>query len=110
LRRRPLTTVDELREVTASVAHMNEPTAQVRALDTLAGQHLSDPESLAELAQLFLVARSLDVQAAIAGILIRSDYQAIATLDLAQGLRESSLTAPGRSGPVEILLRHLPGG
>jgi hypothetical protein len=110
LRSRPITNVDELREVTASVAHMNEPTAQVRALDTLAGQHLSDPESLAELAQLFLVARSLDVQAAIAGILIRSDYQAIATLDLAQGLRESSLTAPGRSGPVEILLRHLPGG
>ena len=102
LRRRPITNVHEIRDVTSSVAHMNDPTAQVRALDTLAGQHLSDPESLEELAQLFLVARSLDVQAAIAGILIRSDYQAIATLNLAQELRESSLAAAGHSGPVDI--------
>jgi hypothetical protein len=110
LRRRPITNVDEIRDVTSSVAHMNDPTAQVRALDTLAGQHLSDPESLAQLAHLFLVARSLDVQAAIASILIRSDYQVIAKLNLAQELRDSSLTAPGRAGPVDILLRHLPGG
>jgi hypothetical protein len=110
LHRRPFANVNEIRDVTSSVAQMDDPAAQARALDALAGQHLSDPESLEELAQLFLVARSLDVQAAIAGILIRSDYQAIATLQLAQGLRESSLTAPGRSGPVDILLRRLPGG
>jgi hypothetical protein len=110
LRRRPITNVDEIRDITANVAHMNDPAAQVRALDTLAGQRLSDPESLEQLAQLFLVARSVDVQAAIAGILIRADYQAIATLHLAQEFRESSLSAPGRSGPVDILLRHLPGG
>ncbi len=110
LRRRPFTNVQELREVTSNVAQMDDSAAQVRALDALAGQHLSDPDSLEELAQLFLVAKSLDVQAAIAGILIRSDYQAIATVQLAQGLRESSLTAPGRSGPVDILLRRLPGG
>ena len=90
---------NEIRDVTSNVAHMNDPTAQVRALDTLAGQHVSDPESLEELAQLFLVARSLGVQAAIAGILIRSDYQAIATLNLAQELRESSLAAAGPLGP-----------
>jgi hypothetical protein len=110
LRHRPITNVDEIRDLTSSVAHMNDPTAQVRALDTLAGQHLSDPESLEQLAHLFLLARSLDVQAAIASILIRSDYQAIAKLNLAQELRDSSLTAPGRAGPVDILLRHLPGG
>ena len=99
LRRRPITNVNEIRDVTSNVAQMNDPTAQVRALDTLAGQQVSDPESLEQLAQLFLVASSLDVQAAIAGILIRSDYQAIATLNLAQELRESSLTAAGPLGP-----------
>jgi hypothetical protein len=110
LRRRPITNVDEVREVTSSVAQMNDPSAQIRALDTLAGQHFVDPESLEVLAHLFLVARTLGVQTAIAGILIRSDYQAIGTLNLAQELRESSLTAPGRSGPIDILLRRLPGG
>jgi hypothetical protein len=110
LRRRPITNLDEIRQVTSNVAHMNDPTAQVRALDTLAGQHLSDPGSLEELAQLFLVARSPAVQASIASILIRSDYQAISTLDRAQELRESSLAAAGRSGPVDILLRRLQGG
>ena len=109
LRRRPITDVNEIRDVTSNIAHMNDPKAQLRALDSLVGQQLSDPESLEELAHLFLVAGSLDVQSAIAGILIRSDYQAIASPNLAQELRGSSLTPPGRSGPVDILLRHLPG-
>ncbi len=109
LRWRPITDVSELREVTSRISHMDQSTAQVRALDTLASQHLSDPASLEELARMFVVTRSADVQAAIAGILIRSDYRAIAAPDLA-ALRESSLTPSGRSGPVDVLLRHLQGG
>jgi hypothetical protein len=45
--------------------------SQRRFADTLAGQRLSDPESLDQLARLFPTAESASVQAAIAGILIR---------------------------------------
>ena len=41
--------------------------------------HLSDPRNPGRLARLFPVAESAGVQTAIAGVLIRSDYQAIAT-------------------------------
>jgi hypothetical protein len=105
--RRPIAKVDELRDVTSGIARMNDSAAQARALDTLAGQHLVDPDSLEELAQLFQVAQSPRVQAAIAGILIHSDYQAIATPELAQSLRESRLTPPSHSDPIDILLRRL---
>ncbi len=109
VRRRPITNVDELRDVTSRIAHMNDSPAQVRALDTLADQNLADPESLEELAQLFSVAQSPQVQGAIAGILLHSDYQTIATPELAQSLRESRLTAPGHSDTIDILLRRLEG-
>src|SRR5208283_2624265 len=79
LHRRPITNARELRDLTSRIAYMNDPVAQVRALDTLAGQDLSDPAIVEALAHLFVVARSSDVQAAIASILIRSDYQAIAS-------------------------------
>jgi len=110
LRRRPMTNVHELRDLTSRIVHMSDSAAQVRALNTLAGQGPSDPANLEELAGLFLVAQSTNVQAAIAGILIRSNYQAITTPDLAQSLREASLASPGTSGPIDILLRHLQGG
>jgi hypothetical protein len=109
LRSRPISNVDELRELTSKIVHSDDSVVQVRALDALAGQQLADPESIEMLARLFPVAQSAEVQAAIAGILIRSDYQAIATLEFAQTVRESSLTSAGRSGPVDILLRRMSG-
>jgi hypothetical protein len=110
LRRRTITDADELRELTSRIAGMIDSAAQVRALAALEGQRLSDPESLETLARLFAIAQSADVQAAIADILIRSDFQSIATLELAQTLRDSSLRSTGRSGSIEILLRRLQGG
>ena len=110
LRRRPIADDDELRDLTSRIARTIDPAAQVRALAALEDQRLSDPESLETLARLFSNAQSVDVQTAIAGILIRSDFQSIATLELAQALRDSSLTPAGRSGSIEILLRHLQGG
>ena len=65
---------------------MNGSRAQILALETLASQRLSDPESLEELMRLFPVAESIDVQMAIAGILIRSDYGAMATPEVVQTL------------------------
>jgi hypothetical protein len=107
LRYRPIVDVSELRLLTSGVARMSGSAAQVRALDTLAGQHLSDPESLDELARLYPVAWSSGVQTAIAGILVRSDYQSIATPELAQTLRQSRLKASGGADMIDVLLRRL---
>ena len=107
-RYRPIADVNELRVLTADITRMNASPAQVRALDTLASQHLSDPDSLDELARLFPVAQSAGVQMAIAGILVRSDYPATATPELAQSLRQSRIK--GSAGPdmIDVLLRRLP--
>jgi hypothetical protein len=107
LRHRPIADVNELRLVTSGIARMSGSNAQVRALDTLAGQHLSDPESLEELARLFPIAASAGVQTAIAGILIRSDYQAIATPELVQTLRQSRLKASVGADMIDVLFRRL---
>jgi len=47
------------------------------------------------------------VQAAIAGILVRSDYRAIATPELAQSLRQSRLKASAGPDMIDVLLRRL---
>jgi hypothetical protein len=108
LRYHPIADVNELRVLTTGITRMNGSAAQVRALDTLASQHLSDPASLDELARLFPLARSADVQTAIAGILVRSDYPATATPALAQTLRQTRLKGYSGGDMVDVLLRHLP--
>jgi hypothetical protein len=107
LRHRPIVDVNELRVLTFGIAHMNGSNAQVRALDTLADQHLSDPESLEELTRLFPFAKSVDVQRAIAGILIRSDFQAIVTPALVRTVRESRLKSSGGADLIDVLIRRL---
>jgi len=107
LQHRPITDVNELRVVTSGIARMNGSKAQVRALDTLASQRVSDPESLEELARLFPVAESAGVQTAIAGVLIRSDYGAISTPELVQTLRQTRLKSPDRADLIDALIRRL---
>jgi hypothetical protein len=107
LQHRPLTDVDELRGVTAEIAKADDARVQVRALDALASQHLSDPQSLRTLTRLFPVAQTPGVQVAIAGVLLRSDYESIATPEVVRSLRESRLEAPGGSEVVDALLRRL---
>ena len=104
---RPIADVREFRVVTSGIVRMNDSNAQVRALDTLAGQQLTDPESLEELTRLFPAAESSGVQMAIAGILIRSDYQAIATPELVQTLRQSRLSSSSGNNLIDILIRRL---
>ena len=109
LRHRPIADVDELRLVTTGIARMNASFAQVRALDTLASHRVSDRQSLEELTRLFLQAKSVDVQRAIAGILIRADYhyQAFAKSELARALREHRLRSPDGKDLIDVLIRHL---
>jgi hypothetical protein len=107
LRHRPITDVQELRVITSGIARMNDARAQVRALDALASQHLSDPQSLEELTRLFPVTESPSVQVAIAGILIRSDYRGIATPELVQTLRQSRLRSSNGKDVIDVLIRQL---
>ena len=81
--------------------------AQVRALETLAKQRLADPQSLQEIARLFPLARSLEVQRAIAGILIRSDTKMLARADLARSLRQHRLKSPDGNDVIDMLIRLL---
>ena len=97
----------ELRAVTAGIGRMTAGGAQVRALETLARQRLADPQSLQEIAGLFPLARSLDAQRAIAGILIRSDTQLLARADLARSLRQHRLKSPNGNDVIDMLIRML---
>ena len=107
LHHRPIADATELRDVAAAIARMKGSDAQVRALDTLAHYRFSDRESLEELTRLFPLAKSVNVQRAIAGILIRSDYQTIAKAELVQTLSEHRLKSPDGEDSIDVLLRRL---
>ena len=107
LRHRPLADANELRFVATGITQMSGSDAQVRALDTLARLRLSDRESLEELARLFPLAKSVSVQRAIAGILIRADYPSIAKPELARALRQLRLKSPDGQDMIDALIRRL---
>jgi hypothetical protein len=107
LHRRPLADATELRSLAIGIVRMSASGAQIRALDTLASYHLADPQSLAEIARLFPLAKSLGLQRAIAGILIRSDFRAIATPDFVKTLRQSRLRSPDGIDVIDVLIRRL---
>jgi hypothetical protein len=107
LRYRPLSGADEERRLASAVARMTPSDAQLRALDTLAGQRLADPESLTELARLYAQSRSVATQRAIAGVLIRADYPVPARAALARSLREHRLKSTDGGDVIDALLRRL---
>jgi len=107
LRHRPIDNVEEVRTLTARIAGMRASQAQVLALDALAPLHLTDPESLEVLARLYAAADSAGVQAAVAGVLIRSDYGGIDTPQLVQILREHRLKSAAGEELIDALIRRL---
>lgn len=107
LRHRPLAQADEVRALTAGIARMTAAAAQVRALETLAKQRLTDPQSVQEIARLFTQARSLQVQRAIANILIRADTTALVRTDLARSLRQHRMKSPDGQDVIDLLIRLL---
>ena len=107
LRHRPIVDVDELRLIAAAISRMDNQVAQVRALDTLAQHRLSDEKSLVALTDLFPVAKSLEVQRAIAGILIRADYATLAKPDLVRALRTHRRKSTDGQDLIDILIRRL---
>ena len=107
LRHRPLADVAEVRAIAAGIGRMTSAAAQTRALETLAKQRLADAQSLQAIARLFPAARSLDVQRAIAGILIRSDYRQLGPSELARTLRQHRLRSPGGRDVIDVLIHLL---
>jgi hypothetical protein len=110
LRHRPLADVQDLRSIAAGIARMPASDAQVRALETLSQQRLADPESLREIARLFPAARSVQVQRAIASVLIRSDHRVLGQADLARSLKQYRLKSPDGSDVIDALIRVLQAG
>jgi hypothetical protein len=107
LRHRPIVDPAELRVIAAGITRMTGDDAQIRALDTLARQQVNDRQSLEALADLFPQARSIGVQRAIAGILIRSDYRSIARPELVRLLRERRLKSPDGEDVIDVLVRRM---
>ena len=107
LRYRPITDVNELRVAALGIARMPASDAQVRALDTLALHYVADRESLDQLTRLFPQARTVNVQRAIAGVIIRSDYTALARTDLVKVLRQYRLKSPDGADLIDVLIRRL---
>jgi hypothetical protein len=103
----PIVDIAELRAVALRIGRMSDAEAQVRALDTLAHYYLADRESLDQLTRLFPHARSVDVQRAIAGVFIRSDYRALPRQELARMLREHRLKSPDGEDLIDVLIRRL---
>jgi hypothetical protein len=107
LQYRPIADVAELRGVASAIAQMSDVNAQVRAIDTLADHRVSDPQALGELARLFPVARTIDVQRAIAGVLIRADYEGMDAPELARTLREHRFKSRDGRDLIDVLIRRL---
>jgi hypothetical protein len=106
LRHRPIAE-KELPVITKAIAGMNAPEAQARALDVLARHYLSDRESVDTLRQLFERTRSVPVQNAIAGVLIRADRKSVRSPELLRTLRENRVkTSPG-DNMVDALIQRL---
>jgi len=104
---RPITDVGELRVLASAIARMPASGAQIRALDTLARHRLSDGPSLTELTRLFPAAPSVDLQRAIAAVLIRADYQAIAKPEFVRVLSQNRRKSPDGTDIIDILIRRL---
>ena len=106
-RHRPIADRRELQEAAAAIARMSASELQARAIEILGQHRLSDGESLEALTRLFPLARSIDVQRAIAGLIIRADYHAIATPETVRMLRQSRLKSSGGEDIIDILIRRL---
>lgn len=106
---RPVQSAADLRALVDAVAGIDDAGAQVRALHTLARQPLLDGEALEPLVALFARTRSVEVQRAIAGVLIRSDRPLLAAPELVHTLRSTRLHPPEREDMVDLLLRRLDG-
>ncbi|MFO1397725.1 MAG: hypothetical protein U1F48_11740 [Burkholderiales bacterium] len=107
LRHQPIDDPAELRGIVAAIARMPAGEAQVRALQAIGEHRLSDPQSIETLARLFPAAPTWDVQSAIAGVLIRADYQTIARPEVVATMQQHRHKSPHGADLIDALIRRL---
>jgi hypothetical protein len=107
LRHRPITDAAELRRVAGAIVNMKPSDAQVRALESLGRHYVADREILELLMGLYSQTPSANVQAAIAGILIRADKRAMVNPQWVLTLVKDRRQAPPGDNMVDALLRKL---
>ena len=107
LRQRPVTDAAELRQMAAAVLALPAGGVQLRALNVLARHYLSDRSILAGLVQLYADTSSPEVQAAVAGILIRADRTALDVPAVLGVLTRNRLDAAPAQPIVDALIRRL---
>lgn len=111
LRRRPIADVAELRRLTQRIVDMPAGDAQVRALEVVGRHYVSDREVLLKLSEQYAKTPSVEVQNAIAGVLIRADRRGIDAAELRQVLSQHRKRPAGRGGEmVDALLARLENG
>jgi hypothetical protein len=106
---RPLQSIGEVHALVDAIAGIEAAEPQVRALHTLARQPLLDGAALEPLVALFARTPSIEVQRAIAGVLIRSDRPQLAAPQLLHTLRATRLRSRDREDMVDLLIRRLDG-
>ena len=104
---RPIREVSELRLAATDISRMPESDAKVIALETLARHYLSDRQSIAALANAFQRTESVNVQRAIAGILLRADPKSIDSSELLRTLSEHRVRSGGGPDIIDVLIRRL---
>lgn len=107
LRQQPVRDGSELHGLVASVARMPPSPAQVRALEALARQDVGQAPTVALLTELYAQTSDADVQAAVAGVLLRVDRRLLAEVGVPQVLRERRLASPNGDGKIDALLGRL---
>jgi hypothetical protein len=106
-RHRPIREVSELRLAATEISRMPESDAKVIALETLARHYLSDRQSVQALASVFPRTESVNVQRAIAGILLRADPKSFDSPELLRTLSEHRVRAGGARDIIDVLIRRL---
>ena len=108
LQHRPVDDAREYRALARQVIDMNaSPDVQARALETLAAQPALDPAAAGDLAARFPAVRSLAVQRAIAGLLLRASYRGGDAGELARMLAQHRLPSTGGRDMIDVLIRRL---
>lgn len=108
LQHRPVDDAGEYRAlVREALAMSGPPDVQARALEALAAQPALDTGAAADLASRFPAARSLAVQRAIAGLLLRAGYRGTDAGELARMLAQHRLPSTGGRDVIDVLIRRL---
>ena len=106
LHHRPIVGAGETASIVASVAGLGSETAQARALSVLARSATLDAASIVALGRLFVSARSLALQRAIAGVLLRADLQALGS-GFGRTVQAQRRPSPEGKDVIDVLIRRL---